>query len=212
MLRSALLAASGALAPPRCPACAAARAAASPLCRDCVSALEATRAVLEAGPPGLERAVAAGRYEGVIRDLVAALKFGRLLGAAEVAAGAMAAVCPEEIRGRALVPVPPDPLRLRWRGFDPADEIALALARLTGAPLARCLRRRPGRRQMGRRRAKRLAGAPRVWTGRPPPRQALLVDDVHTTGATLAACASALRGAGCAPVAALTLARADRRL
>ena len=208
---AALLAASGALAPPRCPACAAARELSEPLCRACARELTALPALVEDGPPGVDSAIAAGRYEGVVRGLVGALKFGRLLGAAEVAAAAMAAARPPELAACPLVPVPPDPLRLRWRGFDPAEEITLALAGLTGTPLARCLRREPGRRQMGRRRASRLAG-PRVRTLSTSPPSVVLVDDVHTTGATLAACAWALRDGGCGRVSALTLARADRRL
>jgi predicted amidophosphoribosyltransferase len=75
-------------------------------------------------------------------------------------------------------------------------------------PLADCLRRSGGRRQVGRRRADRLADPPRVRTAGKGPAAALLVDDVWTTGATLAACAAALREAGTNRVIALALARA----
>ena len=77
-----------------------------------------------------------------------------------------------------------------------------------GLPLERCLRRGRGRRQVGRRRWERLTDPPRVWIADQPPRHVLLVDDVWTTGATLEACAEALRGAGTRRIVALTLAHA----
>jgi predicted amidophosphoribosyltransferase len=163
--------------------------------------------LVEPGPPGIEVARAVGPYEGVVREIVVGLKFGRRLPLAGVAAAAMARLRPEEPPSE-IVPVPAAPLRRLWRGFDPAEEIALALSAATGAPLSDGLRRTQGPRQMGRRRAARLSRGPVVRLRRSPPERALLVDDVHTTGATLAACAGALRDGGCRSVAALTLARA----
>lgn len=156
--------------------------------------------------------MAAAVYEGAARALAHGLKFGRMLSLATLAAEAIAGACPaEELRGE-LVPVPPAPWRRRWRGFDPAEEIALALARLTGLPVRRCLRRGSGPRQVGRARAARLGDPPRVRPRRTVPAEALLVDDVQTTGATLSACAAALRSAGCRRVVALTLARSAPQL
>jgi predicted amidophosphoribosyltransferase len=109
----------------------------------------------------------------------------------------------------ALVPVPPDRARARRRGFDPASRLASELARRTGIPVAPCLRRAgPGRSQVGARaRERRAAGRIRVLAVAPAPARALLVDDVHTTGATLDACARALRAAGASHVAAITYSR-----
>lgn len=163
--------------------------------------------LVEPGPPGVDLAIAASEFEGVARRVAHGLKFGRRLGLAEVAARAIHRACPpEELRG-AVVPVPAAPWRWRWRGFDPAEEIALALARLCGLPYRPCLRRRHGARQVGRARSRRLADPPLVWVSGAAPAEVLLVDDVRTTGATLGACARALRGGGCARVLALTLAR-----
>jgi predicted amidophosphoribosyltransferase len=202
-------------APPRCAACGGPRAPEPALCAVCDEELGVGAPLFEPGPPGLDSLVAPWEFEGAARRLVHGLKYGRRLGLAEHAAEAIAEAVsgPAEAAvlagAEALVAVPPSPLRRLWRGFDPAEEIALALAQRLGLPPLRCLARRHGPRQVGRPRSARLADPPRVRTRGQVPGVALLVDDVCTTGATLAACAWALRDAGCSRVVALVAARAD---
>jgi predicted amidophosphoribosyltransferase len=164
--------------------------------------------VIEAGPPGVDLAVAASPFDGVGRRLVHALKYGRRLSLADLAAAAMLAALPGHESPDAVVPVPAGLWRRRWRGFDPAEELAIAVAARAALPLCDCLRRSGGRRQVGRRRFDRLADPPRVRAVGEGPAAALLVDDVWTTGATFGACADALREAGCERIVALALARA----
>jgi predicted amidophosphoribosyltransferase len=108
---------------------------------------------------------------------------------------------------------PTTPARRRARGFDPAELLARAVSRRTRLPCRALLVRRPGPPQTGLGAAARRAG-PRME----PTRRAsalvlaaggrvLLVDDVATTGATLASAAHALRLAGARRVVALTAAR-----
>jgi predicted amidophosphoribosyltransferase len=150
-------------------------------------------------------------YEGAALALVRALKFRGALNVAELMAAQMAANAPPwALAGAtAVVPVPPVPARARRRGFDPAALIAAGLGRRLGLPVARCLAR-SGRaaRQLGARRSERRAPGRigLVATADPPP-CLLLVDDVHTTGATLAACAHVLTGRGAHTIRALTYAR-----
>jgi predicted amidophosphoribosyltransferase len=165
--------------------------------------------VIENGPGGVSLAVAAARFEGIARELAHGLKFGRRLALARVAARAILRACPHDELQATVVPVPAAPWRWRWRGFDPAEEIALALATLGGLPYSACLRRAQGPRQVGRERQARLSEPLRVRAAGRVPARALLVDDVHTTGATLVACAAALQRAGCERVVALALARAE---
>jgi predicted amidophosphoribosyltransferase len=153
-------------------------------------------------------------HAGPARALVGALKFRGRLAVADLMAAQIAATAPPELLAApaGLVPVPAAPGRRRSRGFDQAEQLARALAGRTGLSRHTALRRRgSGVRQVGASRAARLAPDRLnvVATGRAPV-HAVLVDDVHTTGATLRACAAALRSAGAQRVACVTYARALR--
>ena len=152
-------------------------------------------------------------YEGPAGSLVRALKFGGRLALADVMAAQLAANAPPVLWEGALVPVPLHRARLRSRGFNQAAVLAAALARRTGLPVVDCLRRTgdPAP-QSGRGRAARVgAVAGAIAVAAAVPERPLLVDDVATTGATLAACARALEGAGCREIRGITYARTRGR-
>ena len=118
-----------------------------------------------------------------------------------------------------VVPVPLHWTR-RWRrGYNPAALLAHGVARELALPiLPRALvRRRRGRHQVGLGRRDRLAALTGVFAARPSAarhlrgRSILLVDDVVTTGATMEACATALRTAGASHVTAFALTRTPKR-
>ena len=149
-------------------------------------------------------------HDGVARALVGALKFRGALAAGEVMAAQMAANAPPGLLDDAwLVPVPAHPSRRRARGFDQAGVLARALAARTHGRLVECLvRAGGGARQVGAGRAGRRArGRLDIHARGRAPGAVALVDDVHTTGATLDACARALREAGVGRVVALTYTR-----
>lgn len=150
-------------------------------------------------------------HDGPARALVAALKFRGALAAADLMAAQIVAGAPAELLAQAtLVPVPAHPARRRARGYDQAALLARALARRTQQPTTTCLTRDGApQRQLGAgRRTRRAAGRLDVRCAHPAPHHAVLVDDVHTTGATLDACARALREGGAERVAAVTYTRA----
>jgi predicted amidophosphoribosyltransferase len=177
------------------------------LCTRCSRALADATPILAGGPQGVDRVWSSAPHDGVARSLVGALKFRRLLPVAEVMAERIEWIVPGHLLGGSVVPVPAAPPRLRRRGFDPAGELAAALGTRLGTPPERCLARRGSGHQVGRRRAERIRYPPRVEAVAEAPRSVLLVDDVLTTGATLTACAQALRGAGARRIVALTFTR-----
>jgi predicted amidophosphoribosyltransferase len=148
-----------------------------------------------------------------VQALVGALKVRRARAAADPMVAAMARA-PRWLCGGepVLVPVPTARARVRSRGFDQASVLAAGLAARGVGEVRECLERAgPATRQRGAGRRERLATGRidvRLRAGAAVPRACVLVDDVHTTGATLDACARALKARGAERVAALTYARA----
>lgn len=149
-------------------------------------------------------------YAGPVVALVRALKERGAHPAAELMAATIVARAPRQLLAAhaVLVPVPADPWRKRVRGIDHAAALADAIARRTGQEVVPALRRSLGGRQARRDRSGRIAAGPSVHLRAVElGPDAVLVDDVHTTGATLHAAASALETAGVKHRRCLTFAR-----
>lgn len=169
-----------------------------------------------ANPPPFARARAAVTYTGAARQMVQSLKFGDRTELAPWMARWMMRVGGELLADAdLLVPVPLHRRRFFRRRFNQSAELARALSRLSETPFApdAVIRARPTRQQVGlgaREREENVRGAFRV----PPQaeirlrgRRVLLIDDVYTTGTTVAAVTKALRRGGAADVDVLTFAR-----
>jgi predicted amidophosphoribosyltransferase len=188
-----------------------------PLCARCGLPEHPPRRRCPAPADGPSRSWAPLAHAGPAATLVHALKHRGILRAAAPMAAVIAVNAPLDLfaAGAALVPVPADPLRRRRRGHDHALRLACELGELVDLPVHACLRRpRAVRSQVGASRARRLAAPIDVVAAGPLPRERriVLVDDVQTTGATLAACARAIAraadGAAEPNIAAVTYVRA----
>jgi ComF family protein len=172
--------------------------------------------------PAFARATAYGSYESGLRELIHLLKYGGVRPAANVLgrmlAEAIAVIEPDfPADSMVLVPVPLHRTKFRQRGFNQAELIARAAMKASRPEdrLRLCAgvleRKRETTSQTGltsHQRRENLRGAfgvaqPEAVKGR----EALVVDDVYTTGATVSECARVLRRAGATKVWVATVAR-----
>lgn len=172
-------------------------------------------ALCRQGLRGFDAAYCFGSYEGLLREWIHLYKYGRVKTMRRPLGELLAAALPRDERFDAVVPVPLH-WRRRWRrGFNQSELLARAIARSRGVPVIAALRRvRHTATQTGLSNTSRRRNVAGAFQVRLPVagKRILLIDDVMTTGSTVAACAGALRRAGALRIVVLTVARADRRV
>lgn len=164
-------------------------------------------------PPVHAGVRAAVAYGDVARAVALKLKYSGRLACAETMAQAMARLMPAD--ADLLVPVPLHRWRIWGRGFNQAALIATALAKTCGVPtdleVLKRIKPTPVLRGLGHKgRAKAVAGAFALAPGAGDMlrgRTIVLIDDVHTSGATATACTRALMRGGAEKVVLLCWAR-----
>lgn len=199
--------------------CSGCRAAIIPIaggdCRICNRPLEFGDicGACSAGAQPLGRVYAATVYSGPIREAVLRLKYENCRYLAGPLAGILARrLVREELGSPLMVPVPLHRKRIGERGYNQSELLAKELARALNLEvelrgLARVVDTRP---QVGLKEGERLDNVKNAFRGDPSllgGRDVLLVDDISTTGATLAACARACRRAGAVAVRAAVVGR-----
>ena len=205
-----------------------------PLIRDPVCQICGRPFVFESSLPGapplcrlcradffsFQRARSYAAYSDVAVSAIQLLKYEEVTRLAEYFGAKLAEIAlhdKEAFSADVVVPVPLHADRRRERGYNQAELIARPVARLLGLELGSYLlvRKVPRPPLLLLTRAERwksVRGAYAIREGiRVDNLRVLLVDDVMTTGATLDACARALKNAGAAAVLALTVARAVPR-
>ncbi len=209
--------------PPRCAGCgdfAGAWWCASCDARACWLSPEQTARFAEIEGHEPLMVISAAHFEPPLREAIHALKYEGVPHVASALSAHMVhawRTSSPPIAPTVLVPVPLHSRRERERGYNQslllANDVGRALALPVQPRALRRVRHTEKQAQLESDIAVRLANVrdafaaeARIVRGQ----RVMLVDDVFTTGATLVACAAALRVAGAAEVIALTLARARK--
>lgn len=202
------------LYPPKCPFCGKVQETRGicPACRKALPWTEGDQGLKTL--PGGTVCAAPLWYEGLAREGLLRFKFQGAAAAAEPLGELIAQCAAERFSGAfdVVTWVPVSRRRLRKRGYDQAQLLAESACRVWGVRPERLLRKtldnpaQSGLSEAAARRANVLgvyeAADPEKLRGR----RVLLVDDICTTGATLAECARTLRAAGAEQVACVTAA------
>jgi ComF family protein len=169
-------------------------------------------------PPPYSGARSFGYYSMEMRQVIHELKFEGRRPLAQLLAPLLADAFFESWKREDfdfITYVPLHPRRRRERGFNQAELLGRSLAQISGLPELRILRRTAATpSQVGLSDAQRLENVRNAFSctniGRVAGKRILLIDDVMTTGATLASASEALMDAGAEKVSVLTVARAIR--
>jgi len=203
------------LFPPKCPFCGTVRDEAG-ICAACEKELPWFEKPVWKGPDGL-RCAAPLRYEGAVRDALLRLKFQGASGTAETLGRITAQCAAEEFGGEfdVVTWVPVSRKRLRKRGYDQAELLSRAVCRVWETKPVRLLKKTadtPAQSKLSdaaARRANVLGVYEAVETEQICGRRVLLVDDICTTGATMAECVRVLKEAGAESVVCAAVARTE---
>lgn len=165
-------------------------------------------------PLAIDGIRSAARFEGTLQDAIHCLKYKYMRGLAEQLGELMVEAWTRySLPADLLVPVPLHPRRIRERGYNQSELLALYLGQAIGLPVAydvlcRSRYTRSQARLNAEERRGNVSGAFICPGKNLCGVRVVLIDDVCTTGATLQSCSMALRAAGAQSVWAFTLARA----
>ncbi|MCL2880014.1 MAG: ComF family protein [Treponema sp.] len=173
------------------------------------------------GPePSCDRMLPVFNYSGKYRRLYTAYKFGKNISLGHFFAEIIIKACriidiSASGNPGIIVPVPPRPGKIKRAGWDQIEYLARLIesgrdepghTSMPGFEISRCLKRLSSDIQKNLARRDRLTNLKgRIITIRNPPRTAIIIDDVITTGSTIEACASVLKAGGAEKVYAICI-------